>query len=138
MLKPTILINLKLCTGCWTCSLACKTGNQLADNEWWQYVRTLGNGSGIDRPAGTWPHLHMSWLPVHTKDCTLCGGRTKTGLAPYCVYNCPNNAMCFGDLEDAGSEVSRKLEQLKSRGYRIFRLPEWEHSRSEVVYADRS
>jgi Fe-S-cluster-containing dehydrogenase component len=137
MTKPTILINLVRCTGCWTCSLACKVGNQLADDEWWQYIKTLGDGSGIDRPAGVWPDLHMSWQPIHTTDCTLCGERTDQGQDPYCVHNCPNGAMTYGDLDDPQSEVSLLTEELRGRGYKIFKLPEWERSRPEVVYANR-
>ena len=46
MARPSILVNLKRCTGCWTCSLACKVGNELNEDEWWQYVKTIGSGSG--------------------------------------------------------------------------------------------
>jgi Fe-S-cluster-containing dehydrogenase component len=138
MTTPGILINLQRCTGCWTCSLACKVAYNLADDEWWQFVRTMGNGSGIDRPAGVWPNLSMSWIPVHTQDCTLCGERTEEGLDPYCVHNCPNNAMTYGDLDDAGGQVAKEMERLKGMGYRVFKLAEWERSRPEVVYADKS
>lgn len=138
MTAPTILINLYRCTGCWTCSMACKVGNQLADAEWWQFVRTLGNGAGIDRPSGKWPNLQMTWMPIHTTDCTLCGERTENGEQPYCVHNCPNDAMTFGDLDDASSPVSLKVKELQECGYRLFRLPEWERSRDEVIYATKS
>jgi len=137
MTQPTILINLVRCTGCWTCSLACKVGNNLADDEWWQHVRTLGSGEGIDRPAGVWPDLHMSWIPIHTPDCTLCGERTEAGKEPYCVHNCPNGAMSYGDLDNPESLVSKELVELRARGYRIFKLPEWEHSRRDIIYASR-
>jgi Fe-S-cluster-containing dehydrogenase component len=80
----------------------------------------------------------MSWIPIHTQDCTLCGMRTEQGLDPYCVHNCPNNAMTYGDLDEPQSEVALKLEELRGRGYRIFTLPEWERGRTEVVYASRS
>ena len=137
MTQPAILINLKRCTGCWTCSLACKVGNNLSEDEWWQYVRTLGSGSGIDEPAGTWPNVHMSWMPMHTSDCTLCGERTEQGLEPYCTYNCPTKAMTFGDMDDPNSPFSKRLNELKEKGYRIFKLPAWERTRAEVVYAEK-
>ena len=138
MTQPTILINLHRCTGCWTCSLACKVGNQLADDEWWQFVRTLGDGSGIDRPAGKWPNLHMSWIPIHTVDCTLCGERTEDGMDPYCVHNCPNLAMAYGDMDNPNSKVSKDVEALRQKGFKIFKLPEWERSRPEIIYAENS
>ena len=137
MTQPAILINLKRCTGCWTCSIACKVGNNLSDDEWWQYVRTLGSSSGIDEPAGTWPNLHMSWMPMHTSDCTLCGERTEQGLEPYCAHNCPTKAMTFGDMDDPKSPFSKRLNELKEKGYRIFKLPAWERTRAEVVYAEK-
>jgi molybdopterin-containing oxidoreductase family iron-sulfur binding subunit len=137
MTQPTILINLERCTGCWTCSLACKVGNKLAEDEWWQHVRTLGSGTGIDEPAGTWPDLHMSWMPIHTQDCTLCGERTEQGLEPFCTYNCPTKAMTFGDLEDPQSSISKRMAELKEIDYRIFRLPAWERTRPEIVYAEK-
>lgn len=137
MTQPGILIDLVRCTGCWTCSLACKMGNKLPEDEWWQFVRTLGSGSGIDEPAGVWPNLWMKWLPVHTSDCTLCGERTDQGYEPYCTYNCPTDAMTFGDLEDPQSPVSKRLAELKAMGYRIFELPARERTRPEIVYAEK-
>jgi Fe-S-cluster-containing dehydrogenase component len=137
MSKPTILINLQRCTGCWTCSLACKVGNHLADEEWWQYVRTLGSGEGIDRPGGVWPDLHMSWMPIHTEKCTLCAVRTFEELDPFCVHNCPNKAMTYGDLDDTDSPGARELARLRDMGYRVFKLPEWERGRPEIFYAEK-
>jgi Fe-S-cluster-containing dehydrogenase component len=137
MTQPTILINLKRCTGCWTCSLACKVGYNLPEDEWWQFVRTIGSGSGIDEPAGVWPNVHMSWMPMHTQDCTLCGERVEQGLEPYCSYNCPTKAMTFGDLEDKSSPINTRMAELKEKGYRIFQLPAWERTRPEIWYAEK-
>ena len=137
MTQPAILINLKRCTGCWTCSLACKVGNKLAEDEWWQHVRTLGSGTGIDEPAGTWPDVHMSWMPMHTTDCTLCGERTESGQEPYCTYNCPTRAMTFGDMEDSQSPISVRMQELREKGYSIYQLPAWERTRPEIYYAEK-
>jgi len=137
MSKPAILVNLKRCTGCWTCSLACKVGNELAEDEWWQYVKTIGAGSGIDEPAGTWPDLFMKWMPIYTQDCILCSERTAEGKEPYCTYNCPTKALTYGDLDDPSSAVSQKLAELKDKGYRISTLPAWEKTRSEIIYAEK-
>ena len=137
MAQPTILINLDRCTGCWTCSMACKIGNHLPDDTWWSTVRTLGSGEGIDRPGGTWPNLKMGWLPVFSKSCVMCAGRTAEGELPYCVYNCPTQAMWYGDLEDEGSEIAQKVEELRDRDFRLFRLPSWENSKEGIVYASK-
>ncbi len=135
MTKQTILVDLDRCTGCWSCSLGCKIGNNLDDDIWWQTVRTLGSGEGIDRPAGTWPDLTMSWMPVYTKKCILCASRVAKGNLPYCVASCPTDAISFGDLSDPTSSVSQKKEELQAAGSRLFSLSRWEDTRKEVVYA---
>lgn len=137
MTKQAILINLDRCTGCWTCSMACKVGNRLADEVWWQTVRTLGSGEGIDRPSGVWPNLKMSWLPIHSKECVMCAGRTAEGKEPYCVHNCPTEAMHYGDIDDESSLISQKVEELRERDFRIFKLPSWENSHDSIVYASK-
>jgi Fe-S-cluster-containing dehydrogenase component len=137
MAQPAILINLQRCTGCWTCSMACKVAYDLPEDEWWQFVRTLGSGAGIDEPAGTWPNLSMSWMPTYTPDCTLCGERTQQGQDPCCDYNCPTKALTYGDLDDPKSPVSKRMAELKEKGYRVFQLSPWERTRPEIWYAER-
>ena len=137
MAQPTILINLDRCTGCWTCAMACKTGNDLPDDTWRVTVRTLGSGEGIDRPSGVWPNLKMSWMPVFSRSCIVCPTRTDGGKLPYCVHNCPNKAMWYGDLDDETSDVALKVEELRDRNFRLFRLPSWENSKEGVVYASK-
>jgi Fe-S-cluster-containing dehydrogenase component len=98
-------------------------------------VRTLGSGGGIDKPAGVWPELSMKWMPVYNKSCVLCKPRTAVGDIPYCVYSCPYEALSYGDLSDSSSAASKNLADLETKGYSIFKLPEWENSKEEVVYA---
>ncbi len=131
MSKSTILVNLQRCTGCWTCSLACKVANQLDDDEFRMTVRTEGSGEGIDRPAGVWPNLHMSWIPIWAKSCTKCPERLAEGLEPYCVHACPNGALSVGE------EAAKKEEELRQQGFRIFSLPFWENSKDQIVYASK-
>ena len=137
MSKPAILINLNRCTGCWTCSLACKQGNDLPQDEYWQFVRTMNCGKGIDRPSGIWPNLRMEWMPIHTTDCTLCARRTAEGYEPYCVYNCSNDAMFYGDISDAESPISKKIEEFLEKGFKIFQEPEWERSNRNIYYVQK-
>ncbi len=137
MSKPTIMVNLNRCYGCWTCAVSCKVGNGLPDDTWRITVRTLGNGAGIDRPYGQWPKLKMSWMPVYGENCIMCAHRTKDGDAPFCTKNCPSKALIFGDLDDPASEASLALEELRKKGCQVFELPEWEKSRKGIVYAKR-
>lgn len=133
MAKDTrILVNLHRCTGCWTCSMACKVVNELSDEDFWVTVRTLGSGEGIDRPAGTWPDLHMSWMPVWSKDCVRCVSRLAEGHAePFCVKCCPNGALTYGE------DVDAEVQSLREKGFRISELPAWENSRAGIVYASK-
>jgi Fe-S-cluster-containing dehydrogenase component len=129
--EKTILVDLQRCIGCWTCSLACKVGNNLPDDEFWLTVRTLGSGEGIDRPAGTWPDLHMSWQPIWSQSCVKCPARLKAGQLPYCVNSCPCDALTIGEA------AATKKEELRERGFRFFELPAWEKSKSDVLYAEK-
>ena len=137
MTQPSILVDLNRCTGCWTCSMACRVAYKLPEDKWWQYVRTIGSGAGIDEPVGEWPNVHMSWMPIYTLDCILCDKRTKKGLEPFCTYNCPTKALTYGDADDPDSSVSMRMEALQKKGYRIFQLPIWEKTRPEIHYAEK-
>lgn len=127
----TILVDLQRCIGCWTCSLACKVGNDLPDEDFWLTVRTLGSGEGIDRPAGVWPDLHMSWLPVWSTSCIKCAGRLAEGELPYCVNACPCDALTIGQA------AAEKREELRDREFRFFELPPWEKTKSDILYAEK-
>ena len=131
MNEKTILVNLQRCVGCWTCSLACKVGNNLPDDEFFLTVRTLGSGEGIDRPAGVWPNLHMSWQPVWSQKCIKCPGRLAKGELPYCVNSCPCGALSIGD------EAAAKKEELREKGFRFFELPAWDVTKDDIVYAEK-
>mgnify|MGYP001635595609 FL=1 len=133
MAKDTrILVNLHRCTGCWTCSMACKVQNELPDEDFWVTVRTLGSGEGIDRPAGTWPDLRMSWMPVWSQKCVKCAPRLAEGHAePFCVKCCPNGALTYGE------DVDAEVQSLREKGFRISTLPKWENSREGIVYASK-
>ncbi|MDR1183664.1 MAG: hypothetical protein LBK67_02575 [Coriobacteriales bacterium] len=135
-MKQTILVDLERCTGCWTCSTACKDVHKVPNDEYWQYVRTIGGG-GIDQPKGTYPDIYMSWMPIWSLDCQLCPDRLKEGKLPYCVNSCNTKALTFGDSNDPNSEVSKRINVLKERGYHFFSIPSWEKTRTQVLYANR-
>lgn len=137
MTKMRMLVDLQRCSGCWTCAAACKVGNNLADEDWWLTVKTLGSGEGIDRPSGIWPELRMSWMPIYTNDCVFCAQRVAEGDAPYCVHNCPTKALTFGDIDDEASKIVATMEDLRDKGYRVYSLPAWEGTRKGIIYASR-
>ncbi len=112
--------------------MACKVVNQLPDEDYWVTVRTLGSGEGVDRPAGTWPNLHMSWMPVWSEKCVKCAPRLAEGhTEPFCVKCCPNGALTYGEA------VDKEVANLRDKGFRVCSLPAWESSREGIVYASK-
>jgi Fe-S-cluster-containing dehydrogenase component len=136
MAKNILLVNLERCTGCWTCSMACKVAHDIPGDCYWQFVRTIGGG-GIDVPKGTYPNIYMSWMPIWSQECIKCTDRTTEGNQPYCVYSCNTKALTYGDADDPESSVSRRMEELKDRGFHFFEIPVWEKTREHVLYANR-
>ena len=79
--RYVMLIDLQLCTGCNTCSVACKQENNLPQGVWWTQVVTVG-GDGEDAPAGTYPDLRLDYLPLACQHCAN---------GP-CIDVCPSSA----------------------------------------------
>lgn len=137
MTKPAILVNINRCTGCWTCSMACKVGHKLDLEDWRVRVDTIGDGKGVDSPGGTWPNVYMKWQAVYNKGCTMCAERTAEGEQPFCVFNCPTGALTYGDIEDPESPINERIEELKGKGFGIFQKPVWEQTRDNIFYAEK-
>lgn len=79
MTHYVMVIDLSLCTGCNTCSVACKQENNLPEGVWWTQVITVGvNGNG-EKSADA---MRMDFLPIACQHCAE---------AP-CVEVCPTSA----------------------------------------------
>ena len=76
-----MVIDLKRCMGCQTCSTSCKLSNNLPDDTWWTRVLTVG-GDVIDTASGTYPNAHMRHVPLGCQHCEN----------PACVKVCPVGA----------------------------------------------
>jgi len=76
-----MLIDMKRCIGCHTCSVACKSGNNLPVDVWWNRTLTFG-GPAMDTPHGTFPNLEMKYLTLNCQHCEK----------PACVKACPSRA----------------------------------------------
>lgn len=137
-MAKSILVNVNRCTGCWTCTMSCKTAYDLDLDEYRQYVRTIGGGQ-IDTPGGKWPDsLYMKWMPIWKQSCIGCAGSASTDHKPYCVYNCPTGALTYGDLDDPDSEISQRMKDLQDKEYRIYQIPAWEDTRAGIWYAEKN
>lgn len=63
-----MLIDLKRCIGCHTCSLACKVENRTPLGIDWLRVITIG-GNHLDTPSGVYPDVAMHWVPAACMHC---------------------------------------------------------------------
>jgi len=135
-MAKSILVNVNRCVGCWTCSLSCKQAYKLDDSEYRLFIRTIGGGQ-IDTPGGKWPNLYMKWMPIYTKKCVSCAGCAETGNVPYCVFNCPTDALAYGDADDPESAYSKQVAELRAAEYRVYALDPWEEPRDNVMYAEK-
>lgn len=129
-----MLVDIDRCIGCWTCAMACKVGNHLADDEYRIEVKTHGSGAGIDRPAGVYPELHMWWQPVYLPSCTFCAPRMAEGQPQFCVMDCPTQALAFGNDDDPESDYSKAKERVQARGAKMWEATEAD-TRANVEYA---
>lgn len=130
-----MLVDLERCVGCWTCSMACKMGWHLEDDDYRVTVVTHGSGAGIDRPQGVYPNLRMAWQPVFEKSCIFCAPRVAEGEEPFCVYNCPTKALAFGDPNDPESAFSAASERCRNKHYNIVEDPSYNQKKAGIVYA---
>jgi Fe-S-cluster-containing dehydrogenase component len=76
-----LVIDLERCTGCNTCTVACKVENKLESISGIR-VETIG-GPHRDTPAGVYPQLTMYFLPVPCMHCQ----------EPPCLEACPVGAI---------------------------------------------
>ncbi|MFC1999334.1 4Fe-4S dicluster domain-containing protein [Chloroflexota bacterium] len=76
-----LVIDLERCTGCQTCTVACKMENGLEVGSGIR-VETVG-GPSRDTPEGIYPNLHMYYFPILCMHCD----------EPPCVASCPTEAI---------------------------------------------
>ena len=76
-----MVIDLKRCSGCKTCSVVCKVANNIPNDIIWNRVLTEG-GNAPDTAGGTWDNPEMQHWPVACQHCEN----------PECVKVCPTGA----------------------------------------------
>ena len=73
-----MVIDVRACIGCNCCAIICKSNNNVPEGIWWNRIMTEG-GDLPDTPAGEWPKVTMSYLPMSCQHCEN----------PACVKVCP-------------------------------------------------
>ena len=90
-----LLYDMEYCTGCFSCTVACKSEHGF-DAEIWgkkviEQIYTFPNG-----------HVQVDNVPFPTKLCDLCAGRIASGEddSPACVKACQAGIVYYGEAEE--------------------------------------
>ncbi len=112
-----VMMDWHRCIGCRYCMAACPYGSRSFN---WTDPRP-----NIPRQNPEFPTRTKGVV----EKCNFCDERLAKGKMPACVEACPQNAMSFGDLDAAGSEIRQLLES----EYAIRRKPEL-GTKPEIFY----
>jgi len=63
-----MVIDLHACTGCDTCSVACKQENNLPEDVWWTRVITV-SANGEANNGHAYPDVRLDYLPLGCQHC---------------------------------------------------------------------
>ena len=99
-----VLVDKHICIGCRYCMMACPYKARSFIHE-----ELKDQATNAPRGKGT------------VESCTMCVQRVDAGGTPACVEACPGKngkAMVFGDLNDANSEISKRLKQFGGKQIR--------------------
>ena len=104
---PAMVVDLRRCTGCHACSVACKVEHSVPLGEFRMRVRWMEDPSDGK----------MAFLPVFdAATCDLGEARGRFGLSPACVSACPTHALLFGDAADRANPVVEAARPLETPG----------------------
>jgi molybdopterin-containing oxidoreductase family iron-sulfur binding subunit len=96
-----VLVDRHRCIGCRYCMMACPYKAR-------SFVHEPLENQNPDVPRGKGT----------VEACTLCVHRIDNGQIPACAEACQNKAILFGDLNDANSEIYKKVRSVTSNHLR--------------------
>jgi Fe-S-cluster-containing dehydrogenase component len=72
--------------------------------------KAIGQKQLLEKDACPYGVIYWNEEKDLPQKCTFCAHRLKEGKSPRCVQACPSECMIFGDLDDPGSEIAKKLQ----------------------------
>lgn len=99
MPRKGLLIEYEYCTGCQSCTVACKQEHGYPAGKW---------GIRVEEIVTKGDKLRIDFLPVPTKYCDLCVKRVSKGGQPACVKACQAATMFHGDLAELAELMESK------------------------------
>lgn len=88
MSRKCLVVDLDRCSGCDSCTVACKFENNIGLGRNWNRVLAMG-------PYGEYPDIEAYWLPMHCQQCenAPCAAVCPTGA----TYRDPENGVVLVD-----------------------------------------
>ncbi len=102
MSRNGLLINYEYCTGCHSCEVACKMELKLPLGK--HGIQLAKNGPFKLSDAGD--KWELTYVPVPTQLCDLCGDRVAMGKKPSCVHHCQSACIEFGPVEELAKKMT--------------------------------
>jgi Fe-S-cluster-containing dehydrogenase component len=100
MSRDGLLIEYEYCTGCHACEVACKQEHNFSDGMC---------GIRVDELVTVGPDkVHVDYIPITTRFCDLCHGRTRGGEQPACVKHCQASCMLYGPVSKLVKEMEKR------------------------------
>jgi len=97
-----LLVDMKFCTGCHSCEVACKNEKGLALDQYGIKIAQVGPFEIADQD---WV---FDYVPHITRVCDLCEDRVARGEKPSCVLHCLGKALEFGSVDELAKKLVEK------------------------------
>lgn len=94
-----LLVDLKFCTGCHSCEVACKNEKNLPLDNYGIKINQVGPYKIAEQD---WV---FNYVPTLTRQCDLCEERVAQGEKPSCVLHCLGKALEYGPVEDLAKRL---------------------------------
>lgn len=102
MSRYGLLINYEFCTGCHSCEVACKKELDLPLGK--HGIKLAKNGPfKLNDSGDKW---ELTYVPVPTQLCDLCGDRVAKGKKPSCVHHCQASCIEYGTVEELAKKMT--------------------------------